>query len=149
MPQAVAKVVSSFPFGVISNEHDSALKIYISCLVKMRIKDALVGAPNFVKMWQVRRDTFTLLSFFEHDRILQRHRHLPAFLGPDVELVKLFLIRSVCMCCSLWSRTMQQRRSSPSWTRKILGFPRTCTPRVKDIFLLRLAAVVEMKPLSS
>ena len=148
MPQAVAKVVSSFPFGVMSNEHDSALKIYISCLAKMRIKDALVGAPNYVN-WQVRRDNFTVLSFFEHDRILQRHRHLPAFWGPDVELVKPFLIRSVCMCRSLWSRTMQHRRSSPSWTRKILGSPRTCTPRVKDTFMLRLAALVEMKPLNS
>ena len=55
---------------------------------------------------------------FDHERSLQRHRHLPAFLGPDVELVKLSLICSVCMCRSLWSRTMQQRRSSPSWPKR-------------------------------
>ena len=40
------------------------------------------------------------------------------------------LLCSVCMCCSLWSRTLQQRRSSPSWPREIsLGFPWRYTPR--------------------
>ena len=111
----VARVVSFFPFSLVSNEHDNTLKIHIACLDKMRIADASDGAPNYVKMWQVRRDNFTKLSFFEHERSLQRHRHLSAFLGPDVGLVKLCLIYSVCMCRSLWSRTMQQKRSSPSW----------------------------------
>ena len=87
-------------------------------VAKMRIADAPDGAPNYVKMWQVRRNNFTGLSSFEHEQNLQNHRHLPAFLGPDVELVKLFLICSVCLCRSLLSRTMQQRRSSPSWPER-------------------------------
>ena len=37
------------PFGVTSNEHDSALKIHISCLAKMHIADAPDGAPDFAE----------------------------------------------------------------------------------------------------
>ena len=33
-------------------------------VAKMRIADAPDGAPNYVKMWQVRRNNFTELSFF-------------------------------------------------------------------------------------
>ena len=47
MPEAVARVVSSFLFRFIN-----ALKKHISCLVKIRITDALDGAPNFVKVWK-------------------------------------------------------------------------------------------------
>ena len=57
--------VSSFLFGVMSDVHGTALKKHISCLVKVRIAGALDGAPNVVKVWQVRRDNFTGMSFFE------------------------------------------------------------------------------------
>ena len=52
-PEAVAKGVSSFLFGLKNNEHDSALKIHFSRLTIMCIAGAPDGAPVFVKMRQV------------------------------------------------------------------------------------------------
>ena len=51
--EAVARVVSSFLFGLMSNVHGSALKKHISCLVKVRIAAALDGAADVVMEWQV------------------------------------------------------------------------------------------------
>eukprot|EP00450_Noctiluca_scintillans_P038759 CAMPEP_0194477338 /NCGR_PEP_ID=MMETSP0253-20130528/1102_1 /TAXON_ID=2966 /ORGANISM="Noctiluca scintillans" /LENGTH=985 /DNA_ID=CAMNT_0039316301 /DNA_START=74 /DNA_END=3031 /DNA_ORIENTATION=+ len=90
-PESVARVVSSFPFGVMSNEHGSALKKHISCLVKMRMAEAADGAPDDVKEWQVRRDNFTGMSFFEHERTLQRRR-VPPLVNPCTE-ASLMLIK--------------------------------------------------------
>ena len=78
-PEAVARVVSSFLFGVKNNEHDSALKKHISCLVKVRIATALDEAPDVVMEWQVRRDIFTGTSFFVHEPTLQRKKVPPLF----------------------------------------------------------------------
>ena len=83
-PEAVARVVSSFLFGVMSNVHGSALKKHISCLVKIRIAEVLDGAPDVVKGWQVRRDNFTGMSFFEHELTLQRPR-VPPLVNPCTE----------------------------------------------------------------
>ena len=69
-PKAVARVVSSCLFGLMSDVHGSALKKHISCLVKVRIAAALDGAPDVVMEWQVRRDNFTGMSFFEHEPTL-------------------------------------------------------------------------------
>ena len=66
-PEAVARVVSSFLFGWMSDVHGSALKKHISSLVKVRIATALYGAPDVVMEWQVRRNNFTRMSFVEHD----------------------------------------------------------------------------------
>ena len=78
-PEAVARVVSSFLFGVKNNEHDSALKKHISCLVKVRIATALDEAPDVVLEWQERRDIFTGTSFFVHEPTLQREKVPPLF----------------------------------------------------------------------
>ena len=78
-PEAVSRVVSSFLFGVKNNEHDSALKKHISCLVKVRIATALDEAPDVVMEWQVRRDIFTRTSFFVHEPTLQRKKVPPLF----------------------------------------------------------------------
>ena len=59
------EVVSSCLFGVMSDVHGTALKKHISCLVQICIAGALDAAPNVVKVWQVRRDNFTYMSFFE------------------------------------------------------------------------------------
>ena len=56
-PEAVASVVSSFLFGLMSDVHGSALKKHISCLVNVRIAAALDGAPDVVMEWQVRETT--------------------------------------------------------------------------------------------
>ena len=78
----VTRVLSTFPFNTMSNEHGNALKIHISCLIKMLIADAPDGAPKDVKVSQVRRHNFTGMRFIGHERTLRRHRHLPAVLAP-------------------------------------------------------------------
>ena len=83
-PEAVARVVSSFLFGLMSDVHGSALKKHISCLVKIRIAEVLDGAPDVVKEWQVRRDNFTVMSFFDHELTLQRQR-VPPLVNPCTE----------------------------------------------------------------
>ena len=90
-PEAVAWVVSSFLFGVMSDEHGSALKKHISCLVKIRIAEALDGVLDVVKEWQVRRDNFTGMCFFEHEPTLQRQR-VPPLVNPCTE-ASLLLIK--------------------------------------------------------
>ena len=64
-PESATRVVSSFLFGVISDGHGTALKKRISCLVKICIAEALDGALDVVKVWQVRRKYFIGMSFFE------------------------------------------------------------------------------------
>ena len=66
-PEAVARVVSFFVFGLMSDVHGSALKKHISCLVKVRIAAALDAAPDVVMEWQaslllIKEDTFLQLG---------------------------------------------------------------------------------------
>ena len=75
----------------MSDVHGSALKKHISCLVKVRITAPLDGAPDVVMEWQVRRDNFTGMSFFEHDPTLHRKR-VPPLVNPCTK-ASLLLIK--------------------------------------------------------